>query len=108
MRFTWPSIRNGPLEIDFMPAEEGDSQRDSRRVHLIEDHAAKAQIPLRFAASKVMEGDQTLLKQLELTENEERVLEEIAGQTEEETGMDRRPLWPRCGSTILRRSAAMR
>lgn len=36
-----------------------------------------------------MEGDQTLLKQLELTENEERVLEEIAGQTEEETGMDR-------------------
>ena len=78
-----------PLEIDFCRREEGIHRGIHAVMHLIEDHAAKAQIPLRFAASKVMEGDQTLLKQLELTENEERVLEEIAGQTEEETGMDR-------------------
>ena len=91
-----------PLEIDFCRREEGIHRGIHAVMHLIEDHAAKAQIPLRFAASKVMEGDQTLLKQLELTENEERVLEEIAGQTEEETGMTGRPLWPRCGSTILR------
>ena len=78
-----------PLEIDFCKREEGIHRGIHAVMHLIEDHAAKAQIPLRFAASKVMEGDQTLLKQLELTENEERVLEEIAGQTEEETGMDR-------------------
>ena len=78
-----------PLEIDFCRREEGIHRGIHAVMHLIEDHAAKAQIPLRFAASKVMEGDQTILKQLELTENEERVLEEIAGQTEEETGMDR-------------------
>ena len=78
-----------PLEIDFCRREEGIHRGIHAVMHLIEDHAVQAQIPLRFAASKVMEGDQTLLKQLKLTENEERLLEEIAGQTEEETGMDR-------------------
>ena len=93
-----------PLEIDFCRREEGIHRGIHAVMHLIEDHAAKAQIPLRFAASKVMEGDQTLLKQLELTENEERVLEEIAGQTEEETGMDRAASVARCGSTTSERS----
>ena len=78
-----------PQEIDFCRQEEGIHRGIHAVMHLIEDHAVKAQIPLRFAASKVMEGDETLLKQLNLTENEERVLGEIAGQTEEETGMDR-------------------
>ena len=78
-----------PQEIDFCRQEEGIHRGIHAVMHLIEDHAVKAQIPLRFAASKVMEGDETLLKQLKLTENEERVLGEIAGQTEEETGMDR-------------------
>lgn len=78
-----------PLEIDFCRREEGIHRGIHAVMHLIEDHAANAQIPLRFAASKVMEGDQELIKQLKLTENEERVLGEIAGQTEEETGMDR-------------------
>ena len=81
-----------PLEIDFCRREEGVHRGIHAVMHLIEDHAAQARIPLRFAASKVMEGDQALLKQLQLTENEERVLGEIAGQTEEETGMDRAAL----------------
>lgn len=44
---------------------------------------------MRFAASKVMEGDTKILEQLKLTVNEQHLLEEIAKQTEEETGMDR-------------------
>ena len=58
-------------------------------MHLIEDHALSAGIPVRFAASKIMEGDEKIAEQLKLTENEQRVLDDIAVQTEEETGMDR-------------------
>ena len=58
-------------------------------MHLIEDHAKRVQIPVRFAASKVLEGDTKILEQLKLTANEIHILEEISGQTEEETGMDR-------------------
>lgn len=58
-------------------------------MHLIEDHAGQAGIPVRFAASKVMEGDGKLLEQLHLTEQEKNLLEDIARQTEVETGMDR-------------------
>ena len=58
-------------------------------MHLIEDHAKRAEIPVRFAASKIMEGDAKIVSQLELTEKEQNILEEIARQTEEETGMDR-------------------
>ena len=58
-------------------------------MHLIEDHAQQEEIPIRFAASKMMEGDDQLAEQLKLTENEKRLLEDIAKQTEEETGMDR-------------------
>lgn len=58
-------------------------------MHLIEDHAKCAEIPVRFAASKVMEGDTKILEQLHMTVNERHILEEIARQTEEETGLDR-------------------
>ena len=58
-------------------------------MHLIEDHAERTEIPIRFAASKVMEGDTKILEQLELTEKEQGILEDIAIQTQEETGMDR-------------------
>ena len=58
-------------------------------MHLIEDHAAQAEIPVRFAGSKVMEGDPKILEQLKLTDKEAMILEEISRQTEEETGMDR-------------------
>ena len=74
-----------PLETDFCRKEEG----IHAIMHLIEDHAQKTGIPVRFAASKVMEGDRKILEQLELTENEQNIVEQIAKQTEEETGLDR-------------------
>ena len=78
-----------PLETDFCKREEGIHRGIHAVMHLIEDHAERAEIPVRFAASKVMEGDTKIQEQLKLTENEQHVLEEIAKQTEEETGMDR-------------------
>lgn len=78
-----------PLETDFCKREEGIHRGIHAVMHLIEDHAEKVRIPVRFAASKVMEGDTKILEQLKLTANEQHVLEEIAKQTEEETGMDR-------------------
>lgn len=57
-------------------------------MHLIEDHAAKAGIPVRFAASKLAEGDQMILQQLKLEENEKEMLRHIICQMEEERGMD--------------------
>ena len=57
-------------------------------MHLIEDHAAKAGIPVRFAASKLAEGDQMILQQLKLEENEKEMLRHIVCQMEEERGMD--------------------
>lgn len=78
-----------PLENDFCKREEGIHRGIHAVMHLIEDHAQAAQIPVRFAASKVLEGDEKILEQLKLTDHERTVLEEISRQTEEETGMDR-------------------
>ncbi len=78
-----------PLDTDFCKRNEGIHRGIHAVMHLIEDHAQNAGIPVRFAASKVMEGDEKILEQLNLTENELRMLEDIADQTEEETGMDR-------------------
>ena len=58
-------------------------------MHLIEDHAQRAEIPLRFAASKLAEGDKIVLKALKLSKNEEETLEHIILQMEEERGLDR-------------------
>lgn len=78
-----------PLETDFCKREEGIHRGIHAVMHLIEDHAERAEIPVRFAASKVMEGDTKIQEQLQLTANEQHVLEEIAKQTEAETKMDR-------------------
>lgn len=78
-----------PLETDFCRKEEGIHRGIHAVMHLIEDHAEKAEIPVRFAASKIMEGDEKILEQLNLTENEKNLLEDISRQTEEETGLDR-------------------
>ncbi len=56
--------------------------------HLIEDHAKKARIPLRFAASKLAENDSLLLEQLDLSQNEKEILEHIRKQLEEESSFD--------------------
>lgn len=58
-------------------------------VHLIEDHAERAKLPLRFAATKAIEGDRLILEQLDLDENERETLEHIVLQMESECGMDR-------------------
>lgn len=78
-----------PLETDFCKREEGIHRGLHAVMHLIEDHAQAAEIPVRFAASKIMEGDEKILEQLKLTVNEKNLLEDIAKQTEEETGFDR-------------------
>lgn len=61
-------------------------------MHLIEDHAKEADIPLRFAASKLAEGDERILDALKLDENEKEMLEHIITQMEKEGGMDRAAL----------------
>ena len=58
-------------------------------IHLIQDHADKAGIPVRFAASKLLEGDKRILYQLDLDVNEKEILEHIALQMEKEGGLDR-------------------
>lgn len=58
-------------------------------MHLIEDHAEDAGIPLRFAAGKLVEGDEMTLKALNLSENEHQMLEHIIEQMEEERGLDK-------------------
>ena len=58
-------------------------------MHLIEDHAKEADIPVRFAACKLAEGDQLILDQLHLDENEKELLEHIVKQMEMERGLDR-------------------
>ena len=58
-------------------------------MHLVEDHAKAAGIPLRFAASKLVEGDLLILEALQLSQNEKEMLEHIICHMEEERGLDR-------------------
>ncbi len=57
-------------------------------MHLIEDHAQEASIPLRFAASKLAEGDELVLEMLNLDDNEKDMLDHIRWQIEKESGLD--------------------
>lgn len=58
-------------------------------MHLIEEHAKQAKIPVRFAAAKLVEGDELILEKLSLDKNEKDTLEHIIVQMEEERGLDR-------------------
>ena len=58
-------------------------------VHMIQDHADKAGIPARFAATKLIEGDEGILRQLQLDQNEKEMLEHCIVQMENERGLDR-------------------
>ena len=58
-------------------------------MHLIEDHAIQAGITVRFAATKLVEGDNGILEALKLSQNEQEMLEHIICQMEEERGLDR-------------------
>jgi ferrous iron transport protein B len=81
-----------PMQQDFCRTEDhnGAVHRAIHAVmHLIEDHAKKADIPVRFAATKLIEGDSHILKELLLDANEEEMLEHIVLQMEKERGLDR-------------------
>lgn len=81
-----------PRRMDFCDANEdgGAVHRCLHSVmHLIEDHAERTRIPLRFAASKLAEGDPIILERLQLDENEKDALEHIVSQMESERGLDR-------------------
>ena len=58
-------------------------------IHLIEDHAKAAGIPVRFAATKLVEGDQRIESALKLDQNEKEMIEHIIVQMEQERGLDR-------------------
>ncbi len=58
-------------------------------MHIIEDHAESADIPIRFAASKIIEGDELIINALSLSRNEKELIEHIIVQMEQERGLDR-------------------
>ena len=81
-----------PVPQDFCDKDEagGAIHRAIHAViHLIQDHAERAKIPVRFAASKVIEGDKIILSKLDLDFNEIEMLEHIVLQMEKESGLDR-------------------
>ena len=81
-----------PLRTDFCDKSEngGAVHRCLHAIiHLIEDHAKAAEIPVRFAATKLVEGDERILNALALDDNEKELLEHIIIQMENERGLDR-------------------
>ena len=81
-----------PLRQDFCGKDDqgGAVHRCLHAVcHLIEDHAQRAGLPLRFAASKIVEGDRLILDKLNLDANELEMLDHIVKQMESERGLDR-------------------
>lgn len=81
-----------PARQDFCPADEhgGAVHRCLHGImHLIEDHASRAGIPIRFAASRLVEGDKEVLDALCLSDEEKHILGEIISQMEKERGLDR-------------------
>jgi ferrous iron transport protein B len=86
--------RERPERKDFCSAD-GDGRESAVHrcihaiMHLVEDHAKMARIPLRFAASKLVEGDEPILESLRLDENEKELLEHILIELETERGIDR-------------------
>ena len=81
-----------PLRQDFCDPEDhgGAVHRCIHAViHLIEDHAESADLPVRFAAGKAIEGDEQIISRLNLDQNELETLEHIVLQMEKERGLDR-------------------
>lgn len=85
--------REIPDKVDFCLCggkEEGAVHRCIHSIaHLIEHDAARAGIPLRFAASKLTEGDEPILKSLKIDQEHCRILDQIVAQMEQDCGMDR-------------------
>lgn len=81
-----------PIRQDFCSPEDhgGAVHRCLHAImHMIEDHARRARIPLRFAACKLVEGDALVENALQLSQNERETIEHILKQMEEERGLDR-------------------
>lgn len=81
-----------PLSQDY--CDENDNGGAVHRclhsvTHLIEDNSKRAEIPIRFAVSKVIEGDTLVTKQLKLDQNEIEIIEQIVLQMEKKRGLDR-------------------
>ncbi|MBR3187946.1 MAG: ferrous iron transport protein B [Lachnospiraceae bacterium] len=103
-----------PLRQDF--CDENDHGGAVHRclhavAHLIEDHAERADLPVRFASSKIIEGDSLLLEKLGLDQNEKQLLNHIIVQMENERGMDKSAaiadmryafIFKICGQTVYR------
>lgn len=86
------SYQERPLRQDF--CDESDYKGAVHRclhaiIHLVEDHAQAADIPVRFAVSKLVEGDPLILQDLKLDQNEKEMLEHIISQMETERELDR-------------------
>lgn len=86
------SYQERPLRQDF--CDESDYKGAVHRclhaiIHLVEDHAQAADIPVRFAVGKLVEGDPLILQDLKLDQNEKEMLEHIISQMETERELDR-------------------
>lgn len=81
-----------PLRQDFCdPGEKNGAVHRSIHavMHLIEDHSEESGIPIRFAATKLIEGDKSVIDALKLDQNEQETVEHIVKQMEKESGLDR-------------------
>ena len=78
-----------PKVYDFCSEESAVHRCIHAVVHMIQDHADKAGIPARFATTKLIEGDENILQQLQLDQNEKELLEHCIVQMENEGGLDR-------------------
>jgi len=81
--------RERPGRLDFCAEDSAVHRCIHSIVHLIEDHASRQGIPVRFAATQLVEGDEVMREILKLDENEKETLEHIIVQMEDETGSDR-------------------
>jgi ferrous iron transport protein B len=85
--------RRQPKRLDFCPSGDGPDGALHRSIHaishLIEDHAGRLQIPMRFAATKLIEGDEPMLESLGLDENEKDMIEHAVKEMETQLDTDR-------------------
>jgi ferrous iron transport protein B len=87
-------FRERPGRMDFCAPDDVGGDGSVHRcihavIHLIEDHANRYKIPVRFAATKLVEGDEPIMKMLHLDQNEKDTLEHMISEMERESGKDR-------------------
>ena len=98
--------QEAPIRQDFCDKDDngGAVHRCLHSImHLIEDHAQRAGIPERFAASKLVEGDNIVLEALKLSQNEKETLEHLIVQMEDERGLDRAAAMAEMRFTFIKR-----